>query len=1010
MENEKKICFIMCSNDERLAEECILYLKQLAIPEGYETQILVIKNADSMAAGYNRAMKQTDAKYKVYLHQDVLIVYRDFLKEMLKLFGKYPKLGMIGVVGNTSLAEDGCPWSDGIWRRIGDLYTDNVDQGTRNLFAEIDGDYENVMVLDGLLLATQYDLPWRENLFGGWDFYDCSQSLEFQRAGYEVGVPRMEEPWCLHDNDVLNLENYEQWRNVFAEEYHKDYMEGKNGKRAVYQFFSGKEHRPSFPYPPIVTEEGTEYLCFTEKKEASSKFWKMLYRETWTREEIRKYMSPYCRCMEVLEDEVIAGKLLEASGEAIEAKIRIPSFTQIPDVAFDETKAPPVRKNGAYAYRRNPVLTGGPYEGRPLLLTIGVPVSNQIDTIERCLSHIRKLLELPYTELIAVDTGSTDGTIEVCREYGARVVSFPWCGDMSAARNEAIFHAKGLWYLSIDDDEWFEDVDQIVGFFASGFYKKCNRATYIQRNYHFNSGETWTDNHTLRIAKITPTLHFEGRIHDALCGIEPKGKVCSLESVAHHYGFTHDDPQKGHQKYLRNAESLLYDMCEFPENLRYNYQLTNELVIDGHFAQAKAFALRGVSMQKELPGGYYGKVHAVSFVDAFYNEISGRLPAAVELVQDLYPYTEAERAYFAYAQMDVGLRRGAPYEKLLAACLDYEKWLAAFQKSPDRSYDLTMTGLHVCDNERYKNDARIMKFCIYIGLHRDEEALKAFEACDVEMVYDQNDSFVNHVVRADEKVFETVLGALSVTLREQWSGELLEACWKFCMIDNGGETERAARRLGFLLCHLSIRSLEAHLRARGGQMAGEMPEDFMEWLLQAKEETLSMQELYFYAGLLGQKITKEEKDLPVFLVYVQFLGAFAERYYHPTLFSGGGEEIAPEILACHELYCGLLHKQDLREMIGHMRRALELFPGFKSEIQLLLDQFTVSKQKELSPEDEMKVLAETLKNQAQSLLCSGKAEEAASILRELSEYVPDDHEVQALLLQADKDKFMRIGE
>lgn len=52
--------------------------------------------------------------------------------------------------------------------------------------------------------------------------------------------------------------------------------------------------------------------------------------------------------------------------------------------------------------------------------TIGVPVSNQIETIDRCLSHIKPLLDNLPSELLVVDTGSTDGTIEVCREYGAR--------------------------------------------------------------------------------------------------------------------------------------------------------------------------------------------------------------------------------------------------------------------------------------------------------------------------------------------------------------------------------------------------------------------------------------------------------------------------------------------------------------------------------------------------------------------------------------------------------------
>ena len=74
-------------------------------------------------------------------------------------------------------------------------------------------------------MATQYDLPWREDLFQGWDFYDASQSVEFWKAGYKVVVPHMETPWCLHENDVLNLSQYERWRDIFLDEYESYYRE-----------------------------------------------------------------------------------------------------------------------------------------------------------------------------------------------------------------------------------------------------------------------------------------------------------------------------------------------------------------------------------------------------------------------------------------------------------------------------------------------------------------------------------------------------------------------------------------------------------------------------------------------------------------------------------------------------------------------------------------------------------------------------------------------------------------
>jgi len=84
---------------------------------------------------------------------------------------------------------------------------------------EVQGDYQSVEAIDGLLMATQYDIPWREDVFQKWDFYDVSQSFEFRKRGYEVIVPKMEKPWCIHDDGVMNLENYYEERKKFLREY-----------------------------------------------------------------------------------------------------------------------------------------------------------------------------------------------------------------------------------------------------------------------------------------------------------------------------------------------------------------------------------------------------------------------------------------------------------------------------------------------------------------------------------------------------------------------------------------------------------------------------------------------------------------------------------------------------------------------------------------------------------------------------------------------------------------------
>lgn len=79
-----------------------------------------------------------------------------------------------------------------------------------------------VECIDGLLMATQYDIPWREDLFDGFDYYDVSQSFEFRKAGYTVGVPVQRDAWCIHYHIDVDMTNYEKYRKIFVEHYMSD--------------------------------------------------------------------------------------------------------------------------------------------------------------------------------------------------------------------------------------------------------------------------------------------------------------------------------------------------------------------------------------------------------------------------------------------------------------------------------------------------------------------------------------------------------------------------------------------------------------------------------------------------------------------------------------------------------------------------------------------------------------------------------------------------------------------
>ena len=219
MIDENKIGIIACVNNDRYWEECLYYLSELYVPEGYSVEVTEIRDAESMCSGYNEGMKSSEAKYKIYMHQDVFITDKWFFEELLDIFKTDEKIGMVGLAGSVGLPKDAVVWHG---PRVSVIYCEgNSSIDLLNDKAGFDSKkIIPVDAIDGLLMATSKDIPWREDIFDGWDFYDVSQSREFINAGYKVVVPNYERPFAVHDDGtVLNLTNYDKYRKVFLENY-----------------------------------------------------------------------------------------------------------------------------------------------------------------------------------------------------------------------------------------------------------------------------------------------------------------------------------------------------------------------------------------------------------------------------------------------------------------------------------------------------------------------------------------------------------------------------------------------------------------------------------------------------------------------------------------------------------------------------------------------------------------------------------------------------------------------
>lgn len=216
--DSNKIAFITCVNDDAKYEEQLKYLSSLTLPKGMKVESHAVHDAPSMAAGYNRAMRASDAKYKIYLHQDVWIIEPSFLLRLMNIFRSNSQVGIAGVVGSLNVPSSGVWWEGEMIGGVIDSHTGilraNIHQQEACMLRPV-----HVMLLDGLILSTQYDITWREDIFDKWHFYDASQCIEFYRRKLAAVVLPQSCPWCVHWCGRNPMTGYEEERQKFVKEY-----------------------------------------------------------------------------------------------------------------------------------------------------------------------------------------------------------------------------------------------------------------------------------------------------------------------------------------------------------------------------------------------------------------------------------------------------------------------------------------------------------------------------------------------------------------------------------------------------------------------------------------------------------------------------------------------------------------------------------------------------------------------------------------------------------------------
>ncbi len=292
-------------------------------------------------------------------------------------------------------------------------------------------------------------------------------------------------------------------------------------------------------------------------------------------------------------------------------------------------------------------------------------VKNEETMLGRCLESVKHITD----EMIIVDTGSTDSTVEIAERYGADVYYFPWNGSFSAARNYALEHAKMDWVWIMDADDEFErkDTDKLVDmvsnkYTATAYY--CKTLSYLGDK---PDPSNLLCNLNIYLFKNHMGYRFTGDIHEQLYCSGPKAVSTTAISDmrVYHYGYL-NDPERTQAKRERNVTMILKELQKRPDDPFMLYNLGNE-----YYAQLRT---------KEAFDCYLKSFESFSRDSGYSSKLVLRLVACCEILgktSEQLEYIETGLKYYP-EYTDLEFIRGTVWlqkERYLAAIKSFKKCL-----------------------------------------------------------------------------------------------------------------------------------------------------------------------------------------------------------------------------------------------------------------------------------------------------------------------------------------------
>lgn len=675
-------------------------------------------------------------------------------------------------------------------------------------------------------------------------------------------------------------------------------------------------------------------------------------------------------------------------------------------------------------------------------LSICMMVKNEEKNLEDCLQSLRPLRDAVASELIIVDTGSEDNTVEIAKRFTDQVYFHPWGNDFSAMRNITLKYSTGEWTLIIDADEVLKNCQPVIDFLHSSKRKQFATIAITIKNMVDVENDTFSSMVAFRFFKNDGYFHFEGAIHNQA---KFKGEALAMPEVyLLHYGYIPTDEELMERKFLRTGTILKRELDKDPSNIYYWTQLSVTYAMHKDYKEAIEFAEKAYSLlpEKKTPNFMFVLLQLI-LVYQHENQYEKVADVCRESLAIKEGYLDV---YYYYAESQAVLKNYSD------AIIYYEKYLDLLAKQEQQQEkDVTIieytVGLQqlVYSNllRLYKEEKNYTKAIAYMEKLTDKQLTKGnlqntiFLYVALEKYADLRNYYEQRVEEGDKGNF---LEQLTKILKETKKDAEWKTARAFCDLTN----------MYGLLCKLILEDRDGYITPKTQALAEKIELEnlpvycseilyyLLKWhyplervIVNFKEEWLVCainyinkyhgdlcDVLYNYLGKykcnpdihdykLGKVLSRsallldklvEGQYREIFIRYLQDGIHYLQKVYSPIVLANvliydmKNEE---EIFLLYMYQAQLYKENDLKCYVQWLRKSLYVFPAMKEGIKYLLEEIQNIKPNQITEFEQYKI---QIKQTISTLIETGKLEEAKSILKEYKNIVSDD--MEAILLES----------